>query len=636
MGAIVSYFRIHPWQRRVLTAMVAITFGFIVAVIVFPHFRDYLIIRDMGSSDEATRTEAMERAVYLAGRDERFRSRLYDALGADSDVQFVSIMKVLGSLKNAPYLEVLHFDRMRSIQLIRNNTTDNDFICERILREIIISGRDNRFVREALETASTHPSPGVRILAGMLAASLEDDETLEKLLADKDNAVVGAAALDAGLAGRGKLAAKIKNLLITAESPTIVSDAAYAVALLDADSAGPEICKRLAATKDDLLRDRLLHVASLLDSDEVRKIVLEVLESTQKAGKHPSAAAILAAGKLGIKQADSYVLAVLREVTSKDVKLHESHMLAAIDAAERLDLTVSKELLQLIPCMWAYEVTSVRAVRLLFKQVSKLPVSDPLRKDAAKLLGRAASSGGQVGGTALLPSAAAAVALWKLNKDPEDKAVRGLSRSDTLVPGDYVSWYLSLAEPDRAFDLGMRMLPPPLERGVPQEDQPPRVYNANERCCGAMLLALSARSPQQKADAIARIQLRMDKTLITTSVERGTLNCALLILNSPQGSRQQAFGSLMSGVFPEKRAMTALLAVGDKESLDWLLLSDISHKDSHHLLIAYEVEVLLKAAVPELPEIDVAAEDNLAMWQLKILRHAYAIKRNSLEPGLRQ
>ncbi len=614
--------------------MAAIILGLIAAMIAFPYYRDYTIIRDMGSSDEAARTDATERAMYLAERDERFRGRLYDALGTESDVRFMTIMGILSSLKNAPAPDQLYVNRMQAIQFAHNNTIHDDFACERILRETIISGRNDRYVREILEAAHVHASPTVRILAGTLAASLGDDKTIEKLLSDKDDTVVAAAALDAGLAGCSKLAAKTGELLAKTESPVIMSDAAYAMAILDADLAGHKVCKMLAATEDDLLRDRLLHVASLLDGDEVRKAVFELLESAKKAGKYPSAATILAAGKLGMKQAAPYVLAVLRDVVEKkNAKLHESHVLAAIDAADRLDLPAGKELLKLIPSMWTYEVTAVRAVELLGRQVSKLPADDSLRKEAVKLLRQAASQA-YIEGSTMLPSAAAAVALWKLNEDPDDKAVRHMSASDAIVPGDYISWHLSPTAPGRAFELGMRMLPPPLEKDVPVEEQPPRVHNTNERCCGAMLLGLAARTPQQKADAVARILLRTDKILITDPVEIDTLNCALLLLNAPRADRDKVFWALMSGKFPEKRAMTALLAVGDKESLDWLLLSDISDDARYRFIVEHEIGDLLKSAVPQLPQIDIAAEDDLAMWQLKILCHTYAIKRESIKPGL--
>ncbi len=633
MGAIVSYFRTHPWQRRVLTAMAAIILGLIAAIIAFPHYRDYTIIRDLGSSDESVRTDAIQHALYLAEHDERFLGRLYDSLDTESDAKFKTIMGILSSLENAPQPAAIHIDRMRLMRFVHSSDNHDNAACEHILLDTVLSERDNRYVRKMLEAAHVHESPDVRILAGMLAASLGDDKTLEKLLADKDDAVAAAAALDAALGGRTGLAAKTADMLAKTESRAVMSDAAYATAILDAGLAGPEICKRLMAIEDDPLRDRLLHAASMLDNDEVRKVVRELLESQSRNGKYPSAETILAAGKLGMKEVVPYVRAVLRDVVAGKSGLHESHVLAAIDAAERLGVPVGEELLELIPGMWTYEVTAVCAIELLAEQISKLPADDALRRNAVKLFRQAASQAYTEGAT-MLPSTAAAVALWILNEDPDDKAVRNLAASEAFDPGDYISWRLSLAEPERAFELGMRMLPPPFKYDVPLEEQPPRVHNNNERCCGAMLLGLAARTPGQKADAIARIQSRIDEILITDFVEMNTLKCAMIILNASGADHEKILWILISGDFPRRRSMTALLAAGEKKSLDWLLLSGISDDNKYSFIVDYQIGDLLKKTTPQLPHIDAAAEEDLAMWQLKILCHAYAIKRKSLKPGL--
>jgi len=200
------------------------------------------------------------------------------------------------------------------------------------------------------------------------------------------------------------------------------------------------------------------------------------------------------------------------------------------------------------------------------------------------------------------------------------------------LPGDYIAWHVACeGEPKKAFELGLSMLP--------GADCPPplRVYNDNERAAGAMLLALAARTARQKQIAVDRIAARLDAGEFDGEVDfytAGAFRCALLILGrKPELAKLRALRGI--GRFPRRRVMTALCAAGDREALDWLLFNkDIPPEDISSLLTGRGIGEVLQAFCPELPLVDAAAETDLRLWQVRILRHHWGVRRGDVRLGM--
>ncbi|MCK4601544.1 MAG: hypothetical protein KAU28_03710, partial [Phycisphaerae bacterium] len=399
--------------------------------------------------------------------------RLNSALETESDTKFAAIVNALRRAGKfaSPQRDPLQIDRMRAIEIA---TTRSQKLPEAaastreiILREVILCGRDNKYVRQALGTAASDEVPLIRGLSAALAARLGNDATLQRLLGDEDAGVVAAAALDAGLAGRKTLTGTIAKLLDAANGIEVVSSAALAGAILEPPKFSARICDLLEKTDDKALRDRLLHVMTLLNDEDAAAAVMKAVLSACRAGGHPPAAALLAAGKLRLKAAAPQVRAVLKDAASKRTELFKSQLLAAIDAAERLKLPVRAEMLKLVRKCWHLQLTMMSATRLLGRQ-AELPQPGqsrvPSAEDCIAALRQVAvfetvvtAPGGEAEGLIRtpMPSAAAAVALWLMEADPDDIFVRTASAVDTPVPGDYIAWHLAAAAPERAFRLGM-------------------------------------------------------------------------------------------------------------------------------------------------------------------------------------
>ena len=699
------YLREHRWHRRLLTALLAVIIGAVLGLLLYPLYRDRSLrlrdeslISNLGSEDEKTRRAAMAEISALAEESVDTLDRLVDALATQSDRRFVTVVAVLGSLargsaevrdrlsgaglhrlkdsletdsdlrftKMVGLLELIdrfdtpgrdpaHLDRLNTIHL--GEGPGDQFVDGRwmILAEMLAAGRDNRYVRKALALACADASPDVRELASMFAARLADDEAdeaLGNLLLDKDPAVVSAAALSAAAGGRGGLTNLLTALLDGDGGVEVVSASAYSLAKLDPVSSAPQICGLLlAADSSSALRDRLLHVMTVLDNDAARKAVSAVLASARREERYPPALALLAAGKLKMAQAEPDVRAVLADSRKNDT-LPIRHIRAAVRAAELLDLTVREEVFLLCRDLWGRcePLTAVSAIRALGRQAAKdQPHDKSTRARCINLLQGAADSahrpqswpGRAEKVTAeLLPGAAAAVSLWLLEArdskellllDPKgrdrDWFIRQASHNDDelSLPGDYVAWHLGLCERTaRAMALGMKLLPP-LRGG----ELGPEV-----RAAGAMLLALSARTEKQKAAAIERIALRLKHE--NKPYAAGAYRCALLMLGRADelGAARALRGAVS---FPRRRVMTALLAVGDKDTVDWFLLD--RHKpleDIAGLLTFLYIGEVLAATAPDLPQVDLAADGAMQNWQARIMRHHWGVMRAKIAVGLRK
>jgi hypothetical protein len=613
------------------------------------------ILQDAGSEDPNARPEGIRWAAESARRCPRALQWLNESLRTDSDVLFTSLVAALRWLNqfDTPQRDPVQIDRMGAIDLERTRWPGDPNVQvdtrENLVWDAVFSGRDNPYVRRALALAATDPSPRVRRTAATLAGRLGDDRTLQNLLADADGAVVGSAAMVAGLAGKTAMVEAIRKALDRGDREALTG-AAYALALLRPAQESARLGQLLRSADGDL-RNRLLLVATILNDDNARREVLAIIESSRRTGTPPPAMALVAAGRLGIKEAQPDARRVLAEASRKAADLTEAHVLGALEAAGRLGMDVRREVFDYCNQRWQTRLTlSMAAAADLLGEQLKSPgppePNAPSLGDCVQLLRRAAmyeedpasqpASLPAAPLTTPIPSAAAAVALWRLGTDLSADFLRGAVGYQPPVAGDLVAYRLGKTALEEAFNLGMVMLPPPLDPRLPPESQPARVYNKNELAAGAMLLALAARNPQQKSQAVQRITARIAATGKTeTFAVRGSYSCALLILGD-DALRQEVRELLGMPEFSVRRAMTALLARGDDYPLDWLLRqSRLSPPEVDLVLSALGVSEVLADAVPGLPRVDGSVPEDVRFWQIEVLRSSYALRRGNLRIHLR-
>ena len=76
MNAFLTYFRLHPWQRRVMTGLIAAIAGVALAWVLLPFLQDHRLIGRLGSASLRERKQAITDAVYRAGDRPEFVRRL--------------------------------------------------------------------------------------------------------------------------------------------------------------------------------------------------------------------------------------------------------------------------------------------------------------------------------------------------------------------------------------------------------------------------------------------------------------------------------------------------------------------------------------------------------------------------------
>jgi len=642
MRAIFRYFRQHRWQRRAMTGLLAVAVGAAAAILLYPTVRDRLLIRDLTSDSFATRDRAAKQLRFLAARRPETLARLNRALSTDSDRRFAAIAAVLRSLDafHTPDRSGLWLDRLNAIELAAAADTapDDTWARRQIMAELLLDGRDNRYVRRALGAAATDKAPTVRQLAAMLAARLADDKTLVAMLDDADPGVAASAAIAIGAAGRNELGRAVLAILAESKGRDRLSAAAWACAQLLPKEAAERVAKMAVSTPDAALRDRLLYVLTQMPGEHAAGAVGHILSRAKSEGGFPPAMALLAAGRLKLAGAAPRVLDVLA-LRDPDDRLTEGHLLAALQAAELLEMLVRRQADAICRRLWGkdHPLLLVAAAGVLGRQLDvRQPPGGPSREHCVETLRLAAgymapasqpASARDEYITTPLPSAAAAVALWRAGGDADDKLIRRAAGSETTLEGDYIAFHASRGPAaERAFALGLKMLPPsPAPLGK-------RVFNDNERAAGAMLLALSARTDEQKRAAADRIAQRLDAT--GDFFEAGALRCALLILGR-RSQRDELRQLLANMAFPHRRVITALCAAGDPHALDWLLFNKhISAEDIAALLTTRQVAEVLSATAPQLPRVDAAAGEDLQLWQVRIMRHYWAVRRTSIRLGL--
>ncbi|MHC4564114.1 MAG: HEAT repeat domain-containing protein, partial [Planctomycetota bacterium] len=228
------------------------------ALVAAPIATDRLLIRRRDSEDPPVRELAVIHAVER-GRDSDATVWWLDrALDTDSDTKFAALATALNQLGrfNKPGRDPRLIDRLGAIRL--KTTEDAEIrllILDQIVRIVFTTGRRNEYVRRACVLAATDGQQQIRARAALLAALIEDDKTLEKLLEDEQSAVKAAAILDAGLGGREGLVERFAPRLLASPDVEVASSAAYALHRRGGDKAGELLAEALAECKNPALRD---------------------------------------------------------------------------------------------------------------------------------------------------------------------------------------------------------------------------------------------------------------------------------------------------------------------------------------------------------------------------------------------
>ncbi|MGC9454308.1 MAG: hypothetical protein ACP5HU_05540 [Phycisphaerae bacterium] len=642
MKALLAHLRTHRRQRRLLTAAVALTAGLLAAVLGYPLIREYLTIHRLGSEDPRVRARAVARATELASDSPRMVRRLEAALETDDDEQFLAVAQVLRNLRQfyTDGRQPEAIDRLRALRLSEPLPPDAEQVRIEgrvlLLMRIIAEGRDNVHVRRILSAVAGSRFPQLRVPAAMLAGRLGDCETLGRLLEDDDSAVRMAAALSAAAGRCTTLAEKLADILRSDGEAEVAAAGGYALAVLDAPAASEPVISRLLETDNAELRDPLLLTAPLLAGGD--SAVAELIERSQTDGGFAAAPMLLAAARMELASAAPAARDVLAAAAEGSAKVTESQVLAAMEVARAMDIDVREELNAYCRRYWSarLSVSMAAAARLLAAQTAARNDGGKVREIIDTLL-RAAEYDRYVQATddsretsargTPRASAEAAAGLWMLDAAQAESLVRRITGDENPQAGDTLAWRLAEIDPERAFELGLAMLP---EAGAPPER---RIYNDNERACGAMLLALSARSHEQQRLARSRIRQRLDHINEPFAV-RASLRCALAALGDEQ-SAAAVREFLSADAVPRPRALTALLSAGDKNALDWLFWNpSVDDGEVLGLLIDEGLAEVLAATAAELPRVPAAAGAGLRTWQLQILRVHYAINCHGLKVGL--
>jgi len=646
MKTMILYLRTHPGQRLALTVSFTAMLAAALAVLLNPVIGDYILIHRLTSSNPKMRTASAERLALRAISSPRALARLETRLATKNDDKFVAAARVLNMIGqfDIPSRPPEMIDRWRAIQLTHTTDPNSRYA---IVWTQCLADRDNAYVRQLLATAAADQFEEIRSLAAIIAAKLPDDATLAKLLADQSANVRGAAAIDAAIARR-------KDLLQTIAAEHLEPDnysadcMLYALALTGADLAAPLVADRIADlvcdADDDRAAaslDRALLTAELLDDETVTDAILGLFETCSQEGRHPPALAMIVAAQRGMADIAPHVRSVLRTAADphKSADVTVGQLMAALQATELLNTPARREVYDVVYSLWApqREDIMVVAARVLGLQADMPQESPdvPTRNECIKLLQNACTwmlreqlpDGSDRLQFMPLASASAAAALWNLHAQDAEHFVRDAAASQFPLPGDYIAWRIAHTDPAGGMQLGMNMLP---ALDAPQEL---RVYNDDERSAGAMLLALSAATDEQRKAAAQRIRSRLiggEYGGEDVRRVRWTYMCALTILRDDT-YRNQLSALLSLKEFPRRRLLTALLAVRDAEAMDWLLwhvqFSDAAVAD---LLLDREMGDLLADVAPDLPRIDWAGRTETRLWQAMILRNTYAIRRRNL------
>lgn len=657
MAATLDYLRKHPWQRRALTLLVAVILVAVAAILLAPRAGDYLLVRRLSVSDPAARYAAIVEAAKLVKAQPHTAAFLDSSLDTQDDGVFETIATVLNRAGRfyTNGRDGVQIDRYQMLLARSTQSKEHPEQAARtrrtLLVTILLNGRDNAHVRRAAQQAGQDASPRVRATAAVLVAALGQDELLTQLLHDEDPSVVAAAALNAGLAGRAALAEPMAKVFARESAkPWPASGPASAAASVPASGSAPaaqgdgqvarrellsslamgsikvapqqslpSICRLLLECGDDLLRDRLLYVVSLCDQEPAREAVAAVLSRAASGGSYPSSSALLAAGRLKLPQAQAVAKAVVGELMKGGKQLPVDLVRAALKVGKLGD----REIVQLCGNLWGSQeevtligaLSKVGAVAGTAEAASEANVVNTLKEMAVfRESPTSTTSEPAVDVQTPLPSAAAAVALWRLQKDAALDTLKEAADSPNAMAGQYIARYV------RSMEVGSSMLPPVDAPAQKQEDRD------NVRACGSTMLALAAGNEADRKVAVDRIAGRLNAYGGEPNfIVRGIYQCDLLAL----GQRQYLPGVrtlLEINGFPLRPVLVGLTMAGDRAGLDWLLWGQ-SDADLVRSLVNETLADVVNSVAGVEP-VDSWAYGDVLYWQARICRDSYGVHRS--------
>ncbi|MBN1942581.1 MAG: hypothetical protein JW849_04720 [Phycisphaerae bacterium] len=686
-----KYCKQHPWQRRVIIVILVVIVGSLIGRLTYPAYlwyqrrqADLRLIEQLGSADPRQREIAVQKAILLGQKREELIGRLLDALDTPDEGRFRSLYFVLQRLGriDAPGFDPQWLDRYRLLEFratfapgeaeaadsSRQDVPPTAQMRRRMTIQALLSERNNQYIRKTLFAAAGDSFAVVREAAAPLAARLGEDGVLADLLDDRDVEVSAVAALDAGLAGRGALKKRIRRKFESrrdlpgpfqpAEIDRTASQA-HALAMLDPRGSGELLCRAAASENQPEVRDRLLPTLAVLNNESARQAVRDMLHIRRWNHQPVDGVMLVVAGRLGLPAAPAVALETLRNAVEQKQPLTVSQALGAIEVLSASEYPCRAEAYELCRTLWRPDQPALltRAATLLGTQAAlegQLPGA-PSRAKCIGTLREAAQYSLAVEDkpiTTPLSSAAAAVALWRLTPAdrefaaPDDGAldresIRKIVESKTSLfyvreatavadpaAGDYVAWHVGRSPLPEAAAVGLTFL-------LGSDERHPE-YSPDVRACGAMILALAAKTDPQRRAAVEQISRRLEREEYPTS---GSFQCALLTAGQA-GQLANVRLLLEMEDFPAARALIALLTAGDKTALDWLLWNanwnlPVPLEDVPPLLIDQAVGDVLRAVAPTLPTLTPAADEATRLWEARVLRETYGIHRAGLHVGLR-
>jgi len=688
MSVLYTYLRDHPWQRRVLTLLVAVSVSGLAAIVAHPHVRNHALRRNLGSPDDTVQRVAIHKARGLMAVDESVR-RYLEAVTAAADCDdrtFLAATTAMldEAMPNVSCRPAEQADRYRALML---ELAPLGQTRRGLAWQLLVGGRVNEHTRRAAAMAAKDEDASVRTVGAALAAKAGDESSLRALLADDDPNVVALAALDAGLTGHTALAADIMAAMEsqweraagraarTAPTPAItsgpaasglaarsaeldgdlevISNAAFALARLAPQVYSGLLAEVLLRTDDPLLRARLLYVMPMLRRDVALRAVSAVLANPPN-GK-PEAAAMLAGASLGLQaETEQAVRAVLAAVSGEGASAEQ--LRAACQVAVVLELDVGNEVYSLLEDLWTARDVPLRnlLVQLLAAHARRLEAHPPAQTVApaegvtlpvtrAECLAML-STIVQIGPEDLANSIPAAVAAWELlalNHPDAWDYVKEAAASSPLAAFELACRMAHDEDPGRYMDLALNMLPDPRR---PSEDG--WAFDTNVKITAAAWMGLAKLDDNAIAQARQRILLRYNT--VRNPYLRQTYDAALLTLgqrNLAAAAREAFNGEALwvesnmlfhpDGRFPQFLPVYGALLVksGDRRPLDWLLAGDGLNLTTQAFLLQGMGMAHVVRLDTDLPGIDPASSGDLQLWQVNILRHTYLLRGAGVPPA---
>lgn len=671
MGRVIRYFRMHRWQRRMLTLVLAAIVGVLGAWQVWPRVQMSRALRELDSRDFARREQGIRRVVELGRQYPKLVGQIESGLDSADDERFATLAEVLGWLMRFDQKSRRgdQLDRYWAISLCSTGSRAAALI---LLQEVTLSGRDDRYVREMIATAAGAKDPDVRSAGALLAAKLGDDEMLRRLLGDADPNVRGVAALDAALADRKALRETVAPMLAEAGSDFQAACAAYALwtwgaaqevaeAALSADADGQ-------AQRRDLLLCALAAPGGKADARRLaEKTVVELLARAGERKEVPSTMTFIAAGRLGVREAVPFVTETVQTVLSERAEVpiaHVESLAAAMQTARRLRAQTVGPVTRVLAELWhpgtamimilgcealgqtlsqtdlpaggsrpaAMPAATTRATtpaRVPRTAVPTTAATAPL--DPVEMLRR----GAQYPDTPLA-SAAAAVALFQIDPDGAEDFLRLVCETDDVLACNYVAWQLqSLARKPSPRQQRYRAA----AEAVADSFTTGGSFSVGVPAAGAILWAYLARGTDRAEAAAERIARKLQANAGPNDdlVLSGSYRCALLILGRSE-YRRDVVNLLEDEQFPRDRAVTALILSAEPTAgLDHILGKagfDFAWIDA--ALAGRLMARVVEQVAPSLPPYDIDAPAAARAFQGRILRDAYLIQRDRITEELKR